>query len=387
MVLALSAALAALALQDPPPPHPKLKVEFSLRVFEKDGFHTFAVQGKTDLPGDAVLKARVYAVTVVNAFAGPREDEEPLVWEDDEGQPAWKTLEVVRGAFKEDVYRFLLAPWPLRYRARVHYEPRDQTDDVVKAVGGDAHSWKADLQVGDDAAFAAMLAKRVVEVTEDLIELKKDFDELRSTFRAQEKARDPVAWKAWKDRWYERVDRRYERNKLRYGLWAVWLERQARMRVGGLCELLRRILVGCNEHLFEGMPQAERLREAMKAWIAYWEEAADVMGIDLPLDADEVVPVVEAYEKALALLQEATSKGDAELLARARRDGLTACLKLPGMLRIRKRGYVIARDLTARFTALLEAAEAKASADVLRAALEEHQAALRAFKAYAGLAR
>jgi hypothetical protein len=383
-VLLLSAALAGLALQDPPPPHPKYKVEMALRLAERDGLHVFLVQGKTDIPDGVVLKARIYAVTTVDTFNGPRVDEEPLVWEDDESQPAFRTVEHERGLFKEDVYRFVLPPWPLGYRVRLIYEPRDQSDDAVKLLGDEPRSWHADLRVGDDAAFAAMLALRVREVTEDLIELKKDFDDLRATFRAREKAPDAGAWSTWKDGWYSRVERRLERNRLRYGLWAVWLERQARMRVGALCELLRRILVACGDHL-QGQPQPERIRDSMRAWIQYWEEAADQIGIDLPLDLDDIGPPMAAYEAALAKLRDAAAKGDAELLSAARAEGLTALLRLPPLLRIRKRGYVLASELTRRFTALLDAAEAKVPADAFRAALEEHQAALRAFRDYAGL--
>jgi hypothetical protein len=380
----ITAALAGCALQDPPPPHPKLKVESALRVTERDGFHVFLVQGKTDLPDDAVLKARIFVVTVVNGFNGPRVDEEPLVWEDDESQAAFRTLDHERGLFKDDVYRFLMPPWPLSYRVRVFYDPRDQSDAVVKAVGADPHSWHADFRLGDDAAFAAMLAKRVVEVTDDLVELKKDFDALRAAFRAQEKAADAEAWTKWKEPWFDRLERRTDRNKLRYGFWAVWLERQARMRVGALCDLARRILVACNDHL-KGEAQPARIRDAMKAWVQQWEEACDLIGIDLPLDADDAVPILAAYDLALAKLRDAVAKGDVDAVSSARSEGLTALLKLPPLLRIRKRGYVLASELTRRFTALLDAAEAKASPDAFRAALEEHQAALRAFRDYAGL--
>lgn len=384
MVLLVSAALGLAALQNPDPPHPKYKVDFALRVQEREGLHVFLVQGKTDVPDGVVLKARIFAVTTVEGFNGPRVDEEPLVWEDDESQAAFRTLEHERGLFKEDVYRFILPPWPLNYRARVVYDPRDQSDDAVKLLGADPHSWHADLRVGDDAAFAAMLGKRVDEVRDDLMVLKKSFDELRATFRKQDGKPDLDAWSAWKNDWYGAVERRSERNKLRYGFWAVWLERQARMRVGALCDLLRRILVNCGDHL-KGEPQGQRIRDGMRAWVQAWEEAADVMGIDIPLDLDEISPPMEAYDKALEVLRDAMARNDEERLSAARRDGLNALLRLPPMLRIRKRGYVIASELTRRFTLLLEAVEAKAPADALRAALEEHQAALRAFRDYAGL--
>jgi hypothetical protein len=229
-----------------------------------------------------------------------------------------------------------------------------------------------------------MLAKRVVEVTDDLVELKKDFDALRAAFRAQEKAADAEAWTKWKEPWFDRLERRTDRNKLRYGFWAVWLERQARMRVGALCDLARRILVACNDHL-KGEAQPARIRDAMKAWVQQWEEACDLIGIDLPLDADDAVPILAAYDLALAKLRDAVAKGDVDAVSSARSEGLTALLKLPPLLRIRKRGYVLASELTRRFTALLDAAETRGTPDAFRAALEEHQAALRAFRDYAGL--
>ena len=380
--------LTALAAQDAPPPHPKHTVELKASVVERDGHHVFVVEGTSDLPADVELRARIYAVEVVNhPQKGDQESEEPMVWEDDEGQPAWRKFTVANGRFKEDVYSFIRAPWAIRYRARIHYLPRDQSDAVVQRLGQDEHSWAADLRLDDPKVFAEQMRVRLQEACDDLLSLKAWHDELQGRFEAQQRAPDEAAWRAWKGPWFERVERMLERNKLRYGLWSVWMERQAKMRVGGQCEVLRRLLVAAGEHLFEDKAKTARFKETAEVWMNMWEEAVEVIGCEIPLDEDKVKPAVAAVGGAVARLREAAGKGPVppEVLSEVRRDGMTAILKLAPHLRIRKRGYKALNDLSARFTALLQAADGGASPDGLRAPMEELDQALAAFARYAGV--
>ena len=86
MVLLLAAPVAA--QQDPPKKPEKFKTEFVLKIEGPDPAWAFVVEGTTDLPDGAVLKARLFAVDLVDDFkGGKREDEESLIHE---GREAWR---------------------------------------------------------------------------------------------------------------------------------------------------------------------------------------------------------------------------------------------------------------------------------------------------------
>src|SRR6185295_12667447 len=116
----------------PPPPDAKWKADFKLSLAEKDGKWIFTVDGTTNIPPETKLRARIYALEVFSDFKeGEREDDEPLVWEDDGTQPSYRTFNPVGGKFHEDVYAFVRKPYSIRYRAKVHYFTKDQTDAIT----------------------------------------------------------------------------------------------------------------------------------------------------------------------------------------------------------------------------------------------------------------
>lgn len=385
MLIALAAGLALLGVQDQPPPHPKYESKLTLSLEPRGAEYVFNVDGRTTLPKGTVIRLRVFAVERVPQFQGGfREDEEPLVWEDEEdGQKPYHKMEVDGLPFRVDVYKFSRRPWPLLYRARLIYSSRDQSDAILKLIGDDDYSWHADMKYGDDKLYEELNRERVQEVVDDLDALESSYHAFRKAYAAHTAKLDVDAWKEWKAVWFGRLERLSERNKLRYGLWAVWMERQAKMRVGGMAELQRRMLVAASEDLLEKQEgAATRAKQIQDAFEPYFEEAVEVLGIQRPLDPEKIGPLVQAYEEAIKPLR-AGAPPSAEAVAVARRDALTVMLKIPQLLKTRKRGYSYANDLSARFTSLLEAAEA--SPDVFRKALGEHDEALKAFKAFAGL--
>lgn len=389
MVLALTGVLALLACQDQPPPHPKYEAKLTLSLNEKGAEYVFNIDGRCTLPKGAVVRLRVFAVELVPQFQGGlREDEEPLVWEDDdEGQKPYQKLEIDGKPFRVDVYRFTRRPWALLYRARLIYNSRDQSDEILKIVGDDDHSWHADMKYGDDQLLLAQTRERVAEVVEDLDFLEASLLDFRKAYAAHAAKLDVDAWKEWKAVWFGRVERLTERNKLRFGLWAVWMERQAKMRLGGMAELQRRMLIAANEDLLEKQEgAAARVKQIAEAYDGYFEEAVEVLGVERPLDPAKIGPLVSGYEAALKPLRTAAVEGkppSADAVAAVRRDALTSMLRIPQLLKTRKRGYAYASDLSTRFTALLAAAET--SPEGFRKSLEEHDEALRAFKRFAGL--
>jgi hypothetical protein len=364
------------------------KADFKLTLEEKDGHHVFVVAGTTNVPKEVVLKARVFAVEIVDDFQrGKREDEEPLVWEDDEGQPGFQTVEVADGKFRTEVYRFARKPYSILYRGRLLYRPRDQDEAVLKKFGDDDWTRHADFRLGTEKALAEEMRVRVKEVTEDLIKLEGFYNELRKNFAAQKAGFVPAVWKAWKDDWFERVKAVDERNKDRFNLWAVWMERQAKMRVGGMCELLRRMLVNCGDFLAEGKGSEERIREMFDGFHGYFEEAIEVIGLPMPLDAEKVGPILEDYEKALVPLRAWLEKREGpDPRPRARREALGTLFRLPPLLKNRKSAYKLVNDIGGRFRRLIDLTEeAETSPEAVRKALAEHDEALRDFKKLAGV--
>ncbi len=375
-----------------PDPGAQWKFDFRLTLEEKDGEYVFVVAGTTDVPSAAMLRARVYAVEVVEDFRrGRREDEEPLVWEGDEeaGQPAFRHFQAAGGEFRVEVYRFRRKPWSIFYRGRIHYLPKLQDDpDVLRRMGDEEFSRSADLRLGTPESYAAELVDRVKEVTDDLMAIDVLFKDLRETFEGQAKKADLEAWKAWKDPWYARVERIAERNRERYGMWAVWMERQAKMRVGGMCDLLRSILVVCTEGLEGDAEAVERARKRMDGFHTYFEEAIEVIGINAPLDLGKVGPAMEAYEEGIAPLRKwAESRdGDGEEPAReAFRRCSAALLRITPHLRTRRRAYQYLNEIAVRLARLVGHVRGKADAGAIRTALEEHDAAVRDFKTFAGM--
>jgi len=375
----------------PPAPDAKWKASFALTLGEKDGKRVFRVDGVTNIPAEVKLRARVYAVEKFQDFQqGVREDEEPLVWEDDAGQPAYHLFNPEGGGqFHEEIYGFVRKPYSLQYRARVHYNPKDQTDAVLLKMGDEEFSRSADLRVGTDADFAAELRDRVKEVSADLVELEKLYGEFVETYPKFLKTFDAKAWEKWKDPWLERIEAIEKRNDTRYSLWAVWMERQAKMRVGGMCELLARRMIGASEgHFLQGLKTQERVQELIKGFHDYYEEAIEVIGVDAPLDPRTVVPLVAAYDRAMAPLRSwvADPKGDgAEVIRKARREGVGVLLELAPLLQNRKRGYLYINSISARLTQLLELIDAKPGPAALKKGMQEHDEALGEFKKFAGI--
>jgi hypothetical protein len=371
-------------------PTAKWKAEFKLTLEEKNKEWVFSIQGSTNVPKEVVLKARVYAVELVNdPVQGQREDEEPLIWEDEDIQPAFRRIEHDSGSYREDIYRFKKRPWSILYRARVQYRPRDQDEEVVKKYGEDEWSMGADLRLGTEAEFAEQLKAGLKEATEDLLHLERLYNDLRHHVEAQQAKLDLPEWRRWTAEFTQTIEGIDARNKLRYNLWAVWMERQARMRVDGMVELFRRLIKGYAEQFGADKPDYTHLQETLEGWHNYFEEAIEVIGIDAPLDIERVGPIVHDYETAFAPLRGWIEKTQGPDIRReARRDCLSALFKIPPLLQNRKRAYRYVNELTARFTGLLEATEAPPTAErsaQVTKALEEHDRALRDFKVFAGI--
>ena len=360
------------------------EVDFTLRLEFRDGAWVFRVEGRTDLPPEAELRARVYAVTLVDDFGkGKREDEEPLVYDDDRIRTAFRRIVVKDGTFAADVTRFRREPWALRYRARIHYRPAGGSDEEV--------SFAADLRHGDDEQFTLQMKARVEEAVRDLVTVLELHREFRKRFEEHRKRFRGGAWKSWKDDWFERVERLRERNEERYNLWCVWMERQVRLGVDSSCHLLRRMLMDGGEYFTdaaltdeERAARLKRIEDIFGDFHDYWEGVVERVGVGhrVPIDPDRVGPILRAVDGACEPLRGWVKSGEGdlrEIRVRMRREGLAAILRLPAILRIRKSVYRLVEALALRFRRLLDAAEAESGIKEALRAYDEAMGELRRF--------
>jgi len=357
------------------------QLDFKLSLAEKKGSWVFAVDGFTDLPSQTVLRARVYVLDLVNdPVRGLHEDDdEALLREDDGIRPAFSRFTVGAGWFHVDVHSFNRKPYSIRYRAKIHYFPEDQTDAVRLKAGDEPFFRKADLRAGSEADYAAELKERLAEVTRQLMDLEKLGLELRGL--AFQRPWNAVAWTRWKGPASDKIDVIRDENRRRYSIWAVWIEGQARMRVGALCEFLQHGIDVVDDG--EALRDDERVRRLVNGFLESLDEACDVVGADMPLNPLLSGPALRAYEQALAALRQPGAP--AAVLKKSRADALSALFDLASMLRLRRRGYASLNAMAGRLARVRELLDAKAPATDLQRALDEHDAAVREFKTFARL--
>lgn len=350
------------------------KADLRLTVEQIGANWVFVLRGSTTVPRGVRLRARVYAVERVATAAGIlREDEEPLLWEEDSDQPAYKKLEGGPGRFRLELGRFARRPFALLYRAMLLYRARDQQPDVTAQVGEEDWAYFTDLRVGSDARLDEEIRLSAEEAGRDFLALDDLFREFHRRFETECRTRDAEGWKDWQQGWLARIDRIDARNLLRYGLWAVWNDRQAKMRIGGLCEQARRIVRHCNELFQTAAPDFDRLQEMIRNWRNYFDDGVGRVGAETPLDPERFRPILRDYERAVAALRTPKAEPpDEEVLREARRECLGALFRMAPLLTNRRRAYPAFNELCRSLTRVVALAGDPAA---LEEALAAHDAA------------
>lgn len=377
----LLAALGASAGGADARPRPReWKIDSTLSLTEKDGKWVFAVTGRTDLPAETVLTARVVVPEeIVDPIYGRQEDDEESLVADDDAQPSFKTFKAGVGWFHVELCAFARKPYAIRYRARIEYLPDDQPPAVSLRVGDAKFVRRADLRVGTDRDYERQLRERVAELGADLQFIQRIDGELEDRIRLPRT--DPAAWASWKTATQDRLGEMLERNRLRYAIWAVWPERRGRMSIRGLCFLLERIMVGIEERK-EGEDD-RKLRERFRDFEEELDEVLTGLRIDVPLNLKKAAPAVAAYEKAVARIRRRPAEARPRREIRA--DSLEALFNILPAVQSRRRGYVYLNEVAGRLAAVFDRIEAGASAVEVDEALAAHDAALAAFKKFAGI--
>jgi len=362
-------------------PSERWTLDFKLSLIENKGNWVFTVDGFTDLPAATVLRARVYILDLVNVpTQGLREDdEEALLREGDGLQPAFARFTAGAGWFHQDVHVFARKPYSIRYRAKIHYFPEDQTDAIQLRVGDEPFLRRADLRLGSEESYGRELKERLAEVTQQLAALERLGLELQGMVIAR--PWNAPGWNGWKGPAGTTVDAIRDENRRRYAIWGVYLEGQSRMRVGALCDFLQHLIVAVDADTADR--DEDRIRTLVSGYLESVEEAIDVLDADVPLNPLNLTPLLAAYDRSVASLR--TSAATFDVLRKAHTGALTALFDLTCFLRVRRRGYASLNAMAASLARLYELIDAKAPAEKVQGALLEHDQAEQEFRSFARL--
>lgn len=360
----------------------KWKLEFKAAVARTGENWAFRIEGTTDLPAGTVLRARILALeeSTDPRNGDPVLDEEPLYY----GDEAFQDVEVAGGKFSRNVYSLKRRPYSLRYRARIVVDPDYQNADVKAKVGAEPIQRDVDFRQGDDAKFAEELKATARELHDEFTRVKDLYDALKKEFAEQQKGFGENRWKRWIDPWMDALQELRVRNDDRMMLWTVWIERQGKMRLEGFCMRLPDLASDCREVLEGKSEVLARTQQKMSSFLDYYEEAIEVVGLEMPLDLETIAPALAEYQKQVEILRKRENWSTER--PRVKRAAQQALLTVAGAFEKRKKGYYRVNEIMTQFTQLLRLADAPASpSPKFQDALEEHDRLLWDFKSYAGI--
>lgn len=373
-----------------PPPGVEIRVELS--AVQTGRVHSFRIRGETNLPDGVRLLCRVYALSEIVLQGEKILDEEPLLYDDPvTGATAFVECDVKDGKIEVSLYSFPKALYSLRYRGRVFYDPDRQSPEIRERVGAGRFSALSDLRLGTEEDFSGEIAAAVQEVDGELSQLSDLCHELQREFESARRPEgfDAAAWKKRTDELLEKIDVVQARNRGRYDLWAVWVERQGKLRIEGLCETLKRMTEETTAHLEGEEAALQRAQGRMESFSSRLEEAREVLGVDAPIRPAEVRRLLSEYEPLVRRVEEIAAAGKApgdwaEERARLQRSAQKILLEM--IQHLPKRGHLRVRELSARWRELLETGSKEPFSlpewDTARA---RHRTACEEFRTYAGI--
>ncbi len=371
--------LLALTLQE------EKKLDCTTTIVQGEDGWTFQVEGKTDFPDGTVLRGRIYALYETDDLekGGTKIETEPFFY----GPGAWQDGEVKAGAFTLDVYSFARRPYSLPYRLRVLYDPRMQGGEIREKAGNKVVDRFFDFREGDDDDLLEELKGEAGRLHDGFLKVRKLFDELKVAFTRFRKEKAPAkkAWSKWLDPWMDRVDELRVENDDRLDLWTLWIERQGKFRIEGFCSRLPDLASDCQDILFGREELLPRMQYKMRAFLDYYEEAIEVVGLNMPLDVATIGPALKAFleqEKKLDGFDPATWKKERTEIRLA---GSQALMDIAGSFGNRKRGYYRVNRIISAFRNVLGKADGAKDASELQAARKVLAGEVAAFREYAGI--
>ncbi len=364
-------ALLLVLLQDPP----TYKIEPALAVESTTNGWGFRVTGKTDLPDGTTLRARVFATDAIDLPSGREVIEQELE------SRSWP-VEVKDGAFDGMTFETGRRPFSIQYRVRVSYAGRDQDGPLARKIGAKDFDAFADLAFGDPKDLEKELKASAAAAYEDFVRVRELLMQLQTAFAKERAKRDAKAWADWNKAWHAKVTKLADANERRFDVWVVWIEKQARMRVGAHCDWLTRLGAMCQQFLDGDKDALEHVHQSFIQFMLSIEEAFDLPGLDIPFNTDvlsrELKGLAEAAAALRALPKESRAAKSGPLLAAAR----DALLQMSTRKVVPRRSYDLLATLAMSFEALAAAFDGRGD---LEETTRAYEAALRALKAAAAV--
>ncbi len=363
------------------------KLDSTTTVFQADDGWTFRVEGTSNFPDGTVLRGRVYALyeTPDLEKGGTKIETEPFFY----GPKAWQNGVVKEGRFSLDVYSFIRRPYSLPYRLQLLYEARLQPQEVREKVGTMSIERTFDFRKRDEEALSEEMKQSANRLHAEFLQVRKLFSELKEVFTRfrNEKSPEKKAWRVWLDPWMDRVDELRVSNDDRLDLWTLWIERQGKFRIEGFCSRLPDMASDCQDILFGQEELLPRMQYKMRAFLDYYEEAIEVVGLNMPLDLETIAPALRKFEEVMKRLDSfdpATWKKDREGI---KPSASKALLAIAGSFGNRKRGYYLANQMMVSFRNVLEKADSakEATDSQLKEARKTLAEKVSAFRTYAGI--
>lgn len=303
-------------------------------VEEQNGSWSFVIHGETDLPDGASIEVDICTIRDVVYPDGEKYvDESPI----SDGKATAHDRQ-----FSVTIGRMPHAPYSVRYRAKLLYDPGKQLADVASAAA-EKLAQDFDFTYGAPADYERERAEADKSVADDFGEIHPLLDELERRFKplyTGEAAPDLGPWDAWRKEWDAKRAAILDRNRQRMTEDIYWRESYGKRYIEAMLEDLsdladfyRGVLAAPTE---KRPPQEEVAGRGKYLEQKFWERI-DGLQISLIGRPSEVLAILDEVDvrvkKLVALRAEAAKDASKKPAFEAEAgDARLAFVQLPAQL-------------------------------------------------------
>ncbi len=277
--------------------------EISFDIVKKEGFYTFEIRAKTNLPENALVKVSIQYYY--------REDStEGLVDYSTRYVPA----KVQEGKLSLEAYKFQKKPFSGKYMARIDIDESEQDDKDVRTklmgLKDGKLSFKKDRSFGSDSDYRKEIKASAKSLHIDFKEIRLFLLEIKDKFIKYQAKPDEKAWNDLTVKTKEKMSKITEANKIRleYGFDT---EKYGKGAINEMGKMLTEIMQISTEALKEKGEKVTTARTKMDEFLKYYDMEVEALGVDAP-EPELVKPLVDALEELVKSLSE--GKGDSHTL-------------------------------------------------------------------------